>query len=220
VRLFVVLELPHAWREAAVEVRSALDGTLGVEPSSALRWVQPGLLHVTLRFLGEFPDTEVARLQDTLDRHVGGFDLGLGLGAVGRFGPWQRTQVVWLGVDGDVAGLRALAERVERACLEAGAAAEARAFQPHITLARVRERTSPEARRAIAAAVDALEAPAPSALRAREVALVRSTLGGAAPRYDVLSRHGGPPPLDGIISAVVRAASEEERNLDVPDRSA
>ena len=189
-RLFVALELPDAWRNAALAVRTALEAALDVESSSALRWVRPDLLHVTVRFLGEFPDAEVNRLQAALDRHIEAVDLALSLGEVGRFGSPQRTQVVWLGVAGDSATLRSLAERVDRACLEAGAPPEARAFQPHLTLARVRERTSSEARRAIAAAVDALEPPAPMAFRAHDVALVRSTLGGGAPRYETLSRHG------------------------------
>ena len=188
-RLFVALELPDAWRDAAVEVRAALEATLDVASSRALRWVRPDLLHVTLRFLGEFPDADLDRLQRALDRHVEAFDLALSLGEVGRFGAPQRTQVVWLGVGGDVAGLRSLAERVDRACLEAGAPFEARSFQPHLTLARVRERASPDARRAIAAAVDALDLPGGLQFRAHQVALVHSTLGGAAPRYNVKSRH-------------------------------
>jgi RNA 2',3'-cyclic 3'-phosphodiesterase len=190
VRLFGALELPDAWRDVAIDVRSALDAALEFEQSSVLRWVRPDLLHVTLRFLGELPDPELEGLQEALARHIEPFDLALALDRVGHFGSRQRPQVVWLGIGGNVAGLRALADRVDRACVEAGAPSDARAFQPHITLARIRDRTSTEARRTIAAAVDGLESPPPAPFRAHEVALVRSTLGGATPRYDVLSRHG------------------------------
>jgi 2'-5' RNA ligase len=39
---------------------------------------------------------------------------------------------------GDVAGLEALQNKVELACLQAGCAPEERPFQPHLTLGRVR----------------------------------------------------------------------------------
>jgi 2'-5' RNA ligase len=209
VRLFVALELPDTWREAAIEVRAALEGMLDPATSAALRWVQPELLHLTLRFLGEFPDSEVGRLQEALDRHVEVFSLDLSLAGVGRFGAAQRLRVLWLGVEGDLAGLRTLAAQVERACVEAGATPEARPPQPHITLARVRERAPVEARRAIDAAWAALEAPARVAFRAHEVVLVRSILGGRAPRYEVLSRHGA------ALRESPRAVdSEGGRNVD------
>jgi 2'-5' RNA ligase len=189
VRLFVALELPDAWRDVAIELRATLDGVLDAESARALRWVQPDLLHLTLRFLGEFPETNLDRLRAALDRHVPPAGLDLSLAGAGRFGTPRRMQAVWLGVDGDRGGLEALAARVEQACVDAGVAPDARAFQPHITLARVRERTSPETRTRVAAAVDTLPAPEPSPFHVREVALVRSTLGNGAPRYDVLSNH-------------------------------
>lgn len=217
-RLFVALELPDAWRDAALALRSALEARLDSEAVRALRWVQPELMHLTLRFLGEFPDAEVDGLAATLDRYLEAFELELSLAGVERFGPPHRTQVLWLGVGGDLEGLRTLAGSVERVCVEAGAAPEPRAFRPHITLARVRERTSAELRRAVAQAAEALAPAAPTAFRVYEVALVRSILGGGAPRYEVLSRHGGG--LRSLRGHGTPVDSEGGRNVDGTDRPA
>ncbi len=187
-RLFVAIELSGSWRDAAAAVRAQLESRLDPEARSSLRWVQPELLHLTLRFLGEFPDDAVGALQLAIDREVPSVDLALTTAGAGAYGG-RRARVVWLGVDGDLGGLQALASAVERACVAAGAKPEARPFSPHITLARVRERASLDARGAVAAAVGGLAPPTREEMLVRGVALVRSTLGAGPPRYEVLSRH-------------------------------
>ncbi|MYE31644.1 MAG: RNA 2',3'-cyclic phosphodiesterase, partial [Chloroflexi bacterium] len=109
--------------------------------------------------------------------------------APGTFGSAARTSVVWLGLGGDVDALRALAGRVETAVEAAGLPPERRELRPHVTLARVRQRASTAQRRALAAAVGALDAPGPHPYRAVEVVLVRSHLGAGQPRYEVLGRY-------------------------------
>jgi RNA 2',3'-cyclic 3'-phosphodiesterase len=217
-RLFVALELPDTWRAAALEVRAVLESALDDSSARALRWVDPALLHLTLRFLGEFPDTEVPRLQAALDA-IDPFDLELALAGAGGFGGRNRLQVVWLRAASARSPARSPAARVECACSEAGARPEARAFRPHVTLARVRERAPADARRALAAAIEALPpASEPRAFRAREVALVRSYLGEGPTRYEVLSRHprksGDRTGLSSLLAPPKPADSEGRRNVD------
>ena len=187
-RLFVALELTETWRAAALALRRDLERDLDEETRRALRWVEPELLHLTLRFLGEFADAEVDRLRAALDAHVHSVPLALTAHEVGTFGSGRRTRTVWFGVTGELERLAALATEVERAVVEAGAAPEERAFSPHITLARVRDRVSDRAREQIAAVAHLLPAPALE-VRAEDVALVRSRLGSGPPRYEVVSRH-------------------------------
>ncbi|MCC6235983.1 MAG: RNA 2',3'-cyclic phosphodiesterase [Dehalococcoidia bacterium] len=191
-RLFVALELPEAWRAAALTLRLEWERGLDEEARRALRWVEPELLHLTLRFLGEFADTGVPQLQAALDAHVATLPLALTAHEVGTFGAPRRVRTLWLGVAGELERLAALAAEVERAVVEAGAAPEARTFAPHITLARVRERASERAREQVARAAQAVRAP-PLEVRATEVVLVRSHLGSGPPRYEVLSRHPRQP---------------------------
>lgn len=130
VRLFVALQLPTACIDA---VAAAVDDVRGA--AHELRWAPPEQWHLTLAFLGEVdervrPDLEV-RLARSAARHA---PLDLTLAGAGRFG----NRVLWLGVDGDTAGLRHLAVSVRAAARRARLSVEDRPYRPHLTLARAR----------------------------------------------------------------------------------
>ena len=194
-RLFIAIAAPEAWRAAAAAQQRALLEALPVEARTALRLVDPALMHVTLRFLGEVGAGGVGPLPSALDA-IPAPDVALTLALAGTFGPPARTTAqspsgVWLGLAGDIA---ALAAHVEGAVRLAGLPPQPRPFTPHLTLARVAARATADARRAVAAAASALPPPPPSPHRARQVVLVRSHLGGPRSRdpesrYEVLSRH-------------------------------
>lgn len=185
-RLFIAIDVPDSWRDAAAQATEALVRASGVR----LRAVHPSLMHLTLRFLGEVPDDRVAPLIEALRAAAGPFDLELALGPAGTFGPPQRTQLAWLDVSGDLEALQALATRIEAAVRTAGLPPEDRPLRVHLTLARLGRDLGTEERRAVAEAARRLDAPPPLPFHAREVLLVRSTLGNPRPVYEVLARFG------------------------------
>jgi RNA 2',3'-cyclic 3'-phosphodiesterase len=191
VRLFVAIELPDSWRDAAREARATIETAL--PDARLLRWVDPDLMHLTLRFLGEVDEGPVETLRERLDE-IAPFDVAIAGGTPGTFGPPRRTQVVWLGVGGDVARLEAVAREVEAAAVAAGLPPDERTFRPHVTLARVRREATPAQREAVARAVGALDLGLPAPSNVSEVALVRSHLIPRGPHYEVLSRHPRPVP--------------------------
>jgi 2'-5' RNA ligase len=184
VRLFVALEVPDAWRDIARQTTAAVAQASGVR----LRAVDPALMHLTLRFLGEVPDERVPALMAGLEAAVPSMDIALELTTAGTFGPAARTSVVWLGIGGDLDGLQAVAARIELAVHEAGLPPEDRPLRVHLTLARLARQLGSEERRAVAEAVRRLDPPPALPFRAREAVLVRSYLGGPQPRYEVLAR--------------------------------
>jgi 2'-5' RNA ligase len=188
VRLFIALDVPDAWRQAAAAQQDALVAALPPEARRMLRPVRPELMHLTLRFLGEVDEGGVDPLQAALDG-VPPFAVTLSLARAGTFGPAARTGVAWLGVGGEVDVLGEVAAEVERSARLAGLRADERPFTAHLTLARLGRHATVEDRRAVAEAVAALEPPPPEPYLAHEVLLVRSYLEGPAPRYEVLSRH-------------------------------
>ena len=97
-------------------------------------------------------------------------------------------RVVWVGVDGDTEALADLAGRIEDAMEPLGFARERRAFNAHLTLARVRDDASPVERERIFDALAAFSAVAMPSFRATEVSLMRSTLGPGGATYDALAR--------------------------------
>ncbi|MEZ4502493.1 MAG: RNA 2',3'-cyclic phosphodiesterase [Dehalococcoidia bacterium] len=192
-RLFVAIEAAPAWRDAALEARRGIEAALDADDARALRWVAPDLMHVTLSFLGEVEESHLDALRDALDEVARAEVLSLRTEAPAIFGRPDRARVVWLALAGDAPALDALATDVDRAA-RAGVGLEppCNAPNPHLTLARVRERATREARRAIARAVeDVAPVLAPSEEVAVErIVLVRSHLGPRGPRYEVLSKHG------------------------------
>jgi len=147
--------------------------------ASEFRWTPAANLHLTVRFIGsverEVADLVAGRLAEL---PLSGFTLELG--EVGTFKRGRLVRVVWLGVTAGADQARALAAHVEAECVRAGLVPEARAFQPHLTLARARPRDG--------AALPPL--PSPPALppwRAEELVLYSSHLGRAGAVYEPLS---------------------------------
>lgn len=103
------------------------------------RWSVTENLHLTVRFIGSVDRGVVEGIADRLDGRAGPA-VRLALGAAGTFKRSRLARVVWLGLQSGGEELKGLAARVEAECRAAGLAPEARAFQPHLTLARARSR--------------------------------------------------------------------------------
>jgi 2'-5' RNA ligase len=133
-------------RRLFVAVRPPDDVLAGVEAAAAParraivgpRWTTPDQWHLTLQFLGSVPDDavdDVARALESVSI-VRPFPVRLGGG--GAFPKASRARVIWLGVHGGGDALAELAGTVGRALSAIGAEPEDRAYQPHLTLARLR----------------------------------------------------------------------------------
>ena len=184
-RLFVAIDVPEEWRR---EAATALD-RLGAACGAALRPVDPERMHVTVRFLGEVePAAAEALTASIAAASVGACSLGLA--PAGTFGGRSGPRVVWLGIDaepGCLDGMRAAVDRAVDGTLDASGGGE-QPWRPHLTLARVRDRASAEERRTIEAVVASLPVPEARRFEATTVALYRSHLGSAGPRYELLAR--------------------------------
>lgn len=134
-RCFVACELPESVRTAIGSVVKGLaDGGRGV------RWVAPGNLHLTLKFLGELDESRVpefsALMRETAGRHAG-FDLEFS--GMGTFPERGAPRVVWIGTAGDVEPLGKLVNDIEEIAERVGVAREKRPFAAHVTIGRVRD---------------------------------------------------------------------------------
>jgi 2'-5' RNA ligase len=79
----------------------------------APRWSAPHRWHLTLLFLGAVPEERVPPLIDAAGTAVAGAGpMILRLAGGGRFGSLRRPQVAWAGLDGDVAPLSELTDRL------------------------------------------------------------------------------------------------------------
>jgi 2'-5' RNA ligase len=138
-RLFVALNLPDQVRlalwTAAAPVRE-----LGL----AVRWVRPEGIHVTLKFLGDVPESREPDLRAALGRAAaGGPALPLVVAGFGAFPGLNRPRVIWAGLGPDSL-LQGLQRRVEEQFVPLGFPREDRPFRPHLTLGRAARDARPE----------------------------------------------------------------------------
>ncbi len=62
-RLFIAIPMPAALRDYMERVQSAL---CAVDEQRSVKWTRPEQFHVTLKFLGETPQSQVPPLTDAL----------------------------------------------------------------------------------------------------------------------------------------------------------
>ena len=178
IRTFVAIELPERVRAALAGVPAAAS----LPASASVRWTRPGNLHLTLRFLGDTPEEQIAPLSRALDAVAAGApSFELELGGAGAYPEARAARVLWIGlVDAD-RKLRKLRNQVEAAVRGLGWEREGRPFAPHLTLARLRQ----PARLSGGSWIE----PVPLCrFEVKEVALMRSTLKPAGAEYDLLHR--------------------------------
>lgn len=174
-RLFIALPVPDAVAQRAARILP--DGLPG------LRHAGPGLLHVTLAFLGATPAerlADVAAATGAAAAGHAGFEIELA--SLGRFPPGGRPRVVWLGLAEGAEHVIALAALVRAELARRGLRFDPKPASPHVTLARLQGGASAAEARAIAAAVAGLTVP-PLRFRADAVHVVESVLSRGGPRY-------------------------------------
>ncbi len=184
-RLFLALPLDPAATAAAAAVAASCH-----RAGPRLKWVDPSLYHLTLRFLGE---TEAARL----DALVAGFagiaaaPFALRLGELTTLPRGRGARVLALGLSEGGPALAALAAACEQASRDLGYAAERRPFRAHLSLARSRQGETLPA--ALCASAPELKPLSPR-WRAETFQLVESILGPRGPAYRVRATYplGGP----------------------------
>ena len=137
-RLFVALEIPSAVRE---NLAALLKSLRAVSPQT--RWVRPENLHVTLKFIGEVPDTKLAAIRSALAGARSDQPVTLDFRGLGFFPNEKHPRVFWAGMEASP-NLKDLAADIDRATEKLGIPREQRPFSPHLTLARFEPPGLPE----------------------------------------------------------------------------
>ena len=180
VRAFVAVDLPD-------EVGRILGATAQILRDACiegLRPVRPEGVHLTLKFLGDVPESQVGEIEQAVSEAVAGHrQFEVSTGGFGAFPNTRRPQVLWVGIDGRLKALIRLQADVDAALGALGFQTETRPFQPHLTLARLDRRMPAGARRA---SVDVLESTGlivGMRIPVGSVSLVQSILGRGGARY-------------------------------------
>ena len=182
IRAFIAIPIDPGVCEAITRMQHRLADSLA---AGAVRWVSPGQIHLTLKFLGDIPLSILPKIEAVLDSVTASNpSIYLTAGGFGCFPDARDPKVLWVGLSGDVGPLKTLAWRIEEE-LSPGVSPEAREFHPHLTIGRVKS-ASAATRQALRAAMQAQEADSFGTWRGDRVELMRSELTPDGSRYTVL----------------------------------
>jgi RNA 2',3'-cyclic 3'-phosphodiesterase len=128
-RLFVALDID------AIRGRIAryVEGVREFAPEA--RWVKEESLHVTLKFIGEQPDSAVEQIRHALTGVVAPHS-EISFAGYGFFPTTKAARVFWIGIDAQPE-LAPLAATIDEKLMALGIPQEERRFSPHLTLARL-----------------------------------------------------------------------------------
>lgn len=188
-RIFVGLDLEQHIRE---RIAAFIAEVRPLAPD--VRWVTPESLHVTLKFIGEKPDSVVEQIKTSL-ASVSANTFGLSFRGCGFFPTAESARVFWIGIDAPP-DLANLAHRVEEGLVGVGIPKEARAFSPHLTLARSGSGAPAPSRgdrpnhrfANLKEKLAAIAGPDFGTMTAREFFLYRSQLSSQGSRYTKIAR--------------------------------
>jgi RNA 2',3'-cyclic 3'-phosphodiesterase len=179
IRAFLAIELPDSLRFGLAQVQEELKRS-----RADVRWVPVGNIHLTLKFFGNVPDEEIGALA-LAAREIAAeaAPLQLQVTAAGAFPSVKAPRVVWLGLGGDLVPLTRLFYGLEKAFAALGYLPEGRAFNPHLTLGRVK---SPANREKLARLLEKLPPLDWPAFSVKELILFQSVLSPQGSKYTPL----------------------------------
>lgn len=153
-RAFIAIDVPQATQDAIEKETSRLQHILGAQ---TIRWAPASNMHLTLKFLGNIPETHIDFFKQMLTQITethSAFDLSIG--GLGSFSSGKLVRVLWLGIQ-PTAELTSIQRDVEAGARRLGYEKEARAFYPHLTLGRVKQNIHPNEMQSIRSALQTFQ---------------------------------------------------------------
>jgi len=179
IRTFIAIELTEEILRSLREIQKRLQDT---PAERYVRWVRPGGIHLTLKFLGNVPASRIEAITEGMQRACVGIEpFSLDVGELGCFPNPRRPRVIWVGVQEDTGQLARLQRAIEDEMKALGYPPEKRAFHPHLTLARTRKGTRSREQEELGRLIRDIVVGKLGRMQVERVSLMRSDLqpGGA-----------------------------------------
>jgi 2'-5' RNA ligase len=183
-RSFIAIHLPPHVKERLAEIRRQLEQSL---PRDTVRWTALDQIHLTLQFLGNVAQPDLATIEASLAQIAAVLrPFVVSAEGLGAFPSARQPRILWVGVNGDLAALRALQKSIAAITAPWCAREEDREYLPHLTLGRVREAKS-RVGRMIRDALAKANAGNLGEWTAADFALMASELSPEGARHSVLA---------------------------------
>ncbi len=188
-RTFIALELNEALQRFLGGIISQISQEL-----PDLRWVDPTGIHLTLAFLGELSDDQLAAAIGASEEAAQkAIPFEYRLKGLGIFGSTHQPRVIWMGVEdlpsGKIQGspLQQLHRVLTRKLELRGFEIEKRPFSPHLTLARIKQPLSPDEQQRLQRLLHSRLAGSSSAVyQVNNLCVMKSELSRAGAKYTCL----------------------------------
>lgn len=178
-RLFTGIDLPENVREKLERL------LMHLRPCAHLKWSPVYNLHVTLKFIGEWPEQKLPQLDAALRSLVPRDPVPAEVKGLGWYPNAHHPRVFWVGVQAGE-GLEKLVKDIDAATTPLGIPPEDRPFTAHLTLARIKEPAPLQALRSTIAQLESVEF---GAFEVDRFHLFRSQPGPAGSIYTKLSEY-------------------------------
>lgn len=133
-RIFIAVEIPGPVKEKISHIQQELKGEV-----EKIKWVNPELLHFTLKFLGEISEEGLKKVKEiTLQIARESKSFTLNIKGMGVFPSYSSPRVIWIGVDEGKEAIGKLAKKLDEELSKEGFIKEKREWIPHLTIGRVK----------------------------------------------------------------------------------
>jgi len=171
-RCFIAIDLPAEIKEELLKIQESIPKDI-----AKFKLVERENLHLTMRFLGEISDGDIAQVKEAL-KSLSYKKFTASLNNMGTFPSIDYVKVVWVGLEPEVQ-IKELRDKIEKALANSGLPTDER-FEAHLTLARVK---SIKDKAAFAKKVKNIQAK-PLSFDITSVKLKKSTLTEHGPIYE------------------------------------
>lgn len=183
-RTFIALELNSALQRHLAGVIRQMAQAL-----PDIRWVDPAGIHLTLAFLAELTDEQLAAAEEaTRDAARECSSFSYQLSRLGIFGSPRQPRVIWMGIAEPSRILQRVHQVLNAELLKRGFEVETRPFSPHFTLARVKVPLSSEEQKRLRDLLAGNQQGISTAqpFSAQHLVVMKSELAQSGARYSVL----------------------------------
>ena len=134
IRVFVAVDLSSGVQKEIAVQQQYLKKIL-----PPMNWVRPESIHLTLKFLGSIEPSRISQLLSVLEpigkrQHR----FSINVQSLGVFPHVKHPRIFWLGIKGKTQALQELVLEIEAVLDPLGSPPEEKAYQPHLTLARIK----------------------------------------------------------------------------------
>lgn len=179
-RTFIAFDLCDEFKETITLIQRDLK-----ELDLDISWVKRDNLHLTIKFLGDVAHKKMPSVLEIFQSSFQGFPtFKTEMVSLGAFPRIDRPQILWVGLKEETTVLQNIVGSIENNFALLGFAKEDRAFEPHITIGRLRSNKNTSL---LSAKIKDYAFPSGIQQEMTRVTLYKSVLSAQGPSYEKFS---------------------------------